>query len=249
MSTHAHSHASSQTKANRPRRAGRESSLHCALKERYAGDDYVVAAHDARVTEVAVDRFRVDAVRADELIEIQTRSFASIRRKLCALLASHPVRLVYPIPCEKWIVRVTPDGDLITRRKSPRRGGLLHLFDELVSFPQLMAHPNLSLEVLLTCEEEIQCDDGQGSWRRKGRSIVDRRLIAVVESVTFAQPSDFLRLLPASLPEPFTSRDLATALRRPVAFAQRMTYCLRKMQVINVCGKRGRAYLYRPAGG
>jgi hypothetical protein len=116
---------------------------------------------------VTIDRFRIDVVREGELIEIQTRSFSSIRRKLCALLDSHPVRLVYPIPYEKWVVRVEPNGNLIERRKSPRRGSLIHLFDELVSFPQLMAHPNLSLEVLLTREEEIRCADGHGSGGAK----------------------------------------------------------------------------------
>ncbi len=247
MSTTAPSYASLRAKAKRSRRASRESSLHRTLKERYAGDAYAASARNGRTTEVTVDKFRIDAVREHELIEIQTRSFSTIRRKLCALLASHPVRVVYPIPYEKWVVHVQPNGDFVKRRKSPKRGCLIHLFDELVSFPQLMAHPNLSLEVLLTREEEIQCADGCGSWRRKGRSIVDRRLIEVVEGVTFAQPSDFLRLLPEGLPNPFTSRDLAAAMHRHIAFARRVTYCLRKMQAIQLCGRRGRAHLYQRA--
>lgn len=245
MSTIEHSYVSLRAKTKRPRRASRESSLHRTLKERYASDAYNASACNRRVTEVPVDRFRIDVIREGELIEIQTRSFSSIRRKLCALLAAHPVRLVYPIPREKWVVHVAPNGNLIKRRKSPKCGCLIHLFDELVSFPQLMAHPNLSLDVLLTREEEVQCADGQGSWRRKGRSIVDRRLIEVIKSVTFAQPSDFLSLLPASLPDPFTSRDLAVALSRHIALARRVTYCLRRMQAIKLCGKRGWAYLYK----
>jgi hypothetical protein len=239
------SFASSRARSNRLRRASRESSLHRALKERYAGDACAASPRSGRATEVTIDRFRIDVVREGELIEIQTRSFSSIRRKLCALLDSHPVRLVYPIPCEKWVVHVEPNGNRIKRRKSPRRGSLIHLFDELVSFPQLMVHPNLSLEVLLTREEEIRCADGRGSWRRKGCSIVDRRLIEVIAEVTFAQPVDFLRLLPEGLPDPFSSRDLAMAMRQTVAFARRVTYCLREMQAIRLCGRRGRTYLYQ----
>jgi hypothetical protein len=194
--------------------------------------------------EVPVDGYRIDVVRGDELIEIQTKRFSSIKRKVCALIATHPVRLVHPIPQEKWIVQIAADGTLMHRKKSPRRGCIEHIFDELISFPELMAHPNLSLEVVLTREEEVWCDDGRGSWRRKGRSVRDRRLLEVLEHVLFLQPSDFLRLLPADLPEPFTSRDLASAMKRPVAFTRRILYCLRKMNVLRPCGFQRRAVLY-----
>jgi hypothetical protein len=72
-----------------------EKPLHEALKRWYAqpGD----------IFEAPVDGFVVDIVRGDLLIEIQTRNFSAIKRKLEQLLISHSVRLVYPIPSEKWI--------------------------------------------------------------------------------------------------------------------------------------------------
>jgi hypothetical protein len=118
------------------------------------------------------------------------------------------------------------------------------VFDELVSFPDLIAHPNLTLDVVLTREEEIRCDDGRGSWRRGGWSIRDRRLLEVVEVVTFAAAADFLRLIPADLAEPFTSRELAQAIGCDARVAQRATYCLRRMGAITPAGKRGRAWVY-----
>ena len=218
--------------------------MHRSLKEHYAGDGY--NAETNKTNEVQVDGFRIDVVRDAQLIEIQTRSFSSIKRKLCALILTHPVRLVHPIPLEKWVIHVEADGRFIKRRKSPRRGHVEHVFDELVSFPELMAHQNLSLEVILTREEEVQCADGLGSWRRSGRSIRDRRLLEIVEHVVFTQPADFLKLLPRDLPEPFTSRDVASAMKRPVAFARRVTYCLRKMGALRVAGHRRKTPLYIP---
>jgi hypothetical protein len=114
----------------------------------------------------------------------------------------------------------------------------------LVRIPSLMTHPNLSLEVLLVREEEIRRDDGQGSWRRKGWSIVDHRLLEVVHSHLFQTPQDLLTLIPDSLPEPFTSKDLAVAMGVPRYIAQKAAYCLRNMQVITITGRRGRSYLY-----
>ena len=117
----------------------REGSLHAALKARYAA---IVAG--ARV-EAAVDGFVVDVAGRDELVEVQTASFASARRKLERLVVSHHVVLVHPIPVEKWLVSVDADGAVLGRRRSPRHGLALDLFDELVSIPGLVADPNFRI--------------------------------------------------------------------------------------------------------
>ena len=51
-------------------------------------------------------------------------------------------------------------------------------------------------------------------------------------------------LKPTSLKAPFTNRDLANTLKKPINLAQKMSYCLRKMGIINVVGKRGRSFIY-----
>jgi hypothetical protein len=73
-----------------------EKPLHAALKKWYArpGDQL----------EVPVDGFVVDIVRDGLLIEIQTGSFASIKRKVHSLSENHILRLVHPIAREKWIL-------------------------------------------------------------------------------------------------------------------------------------------------
>src|SRR6186713_2271556 len=135
-----------------------EKPLHASLKQWYAlpGDRF----------EVPVYGFVIDIVRDDLLIEIQTRNFASINAKLCKLIRSHAVRLVYPVVQEKWIVRPAANkGGITVRRKSPKRGRLEDLFWELVSIPQLLSHPNFSLEVLMIREEEVRRYDGKQKWR------------------------------------------------------------------------------------
>ncbi|MBN2307814.1 MAG: hypothetical protein JXR94_02515 [Candidatus Hydrogenedentes bacterium] len=191
-----------------------------------------------------VDGFLVDIVRGDLLIEIQTRNFSALKRKLANLAAQHRVRLVYPIPREKWIVKVSDDGAALGRRKSPKRGAVEHLFDEFVSLPHLLANPNFSVEVLLIQEEEVRRHDAKRAWRRKGWVTEERRLLDVVERRVFETPADMAPFLPDSLPEPFTTTDLAAALGRPVRLARKVAYCLRAMGVITAAGKRGNAILY-----
>jgi len=214
-----------------------EKSLHDATKMWYSrpGD----------ILEAPVDGYIIDIVRGDLLIEIQTGNFSAIRRKLSRLIREHSVRLVHPVSQQKWIVRLNVDGETVTsRRRSPKRGRVEDVFFELVYMPTLIRDQNLSLEVLLVHSEDVLIDDGRGSWRRRRWSIHDRRLIDVVNSRLFSEPADFRELLPTSLPDKFTTKELGEELRlRPIA-AQKMVYCMRKMGTIESVGKRGRSLLY-----
>ena len=214
-----------------------EKSLHSALKDWYAGPDDRL--------EVEVDGFHIDILRHKLLIEIQTSNFSSQRKKLKTLTQKHHVRLVFPIAKEKWIVRLSADGmKRLGRRKSPKKGHLFHIFEELVSIPGLIRNENFSLEVLLIQEEEVRCDDGQGSWRRKGWSVADHRFLGVVSRHVFGNPSDFLAFIPPDLSDPFSTHELAKCIEQPRWLAQKMAYCLRHMGVIEVVGKKGNSLLY-----
>jgi hypothetical protein len=221
-----------------------EKSLHAALKAWYArpGDmlEYPLSGY---VVDIA--RPLPDDPDGYQCIEIQTRSLSTIKPKLRALLDSFPIRVIYPIAQERHIVRVDTDGVILSRRKSPKRGTVYHLFPEFVSLPALAAHPHFVLEVLLIREEEYWLDDGRGSWRRKHWSIHDRQLLDVVQAVPLATPADFAALLPAGLPDTFDTQELAQAIRQPRFLAQKMSYCLREMAVLEVVGKRKNALLYR----
>lgn len=213
-----------------------ETSLHDEVKRWYAqpGDRL----------EEWVDGYLIDIVRDDQLIEIQTGNFSAIKAKLENLVRRHPVRLVHPIAQTKWIVRLDARGGRVSRRRSPRRGRVEDLFLELVYIPHLMEGPNFSLEALLVHSEEELIDDGRGSWKRRRWSVHDRRLLDVVERTTFSAPADFKKLLPEALPEEFKTRELAELLGLRVNIAQKMTYSLRQMDVIETIGKRGRANIY-----
>jgi len=214
-----------------------ESSLHASIKTWFT--------HDVNQQEVYIDGFLIDAVCKDLLVEIQTRSFYQLKAKLSTLLKNYKVRVAHPIAAEKWIIYLPANGDeSIRRRKSPKHGRYEHLFRELVYISQLVFDPNFSIELLLTHEEEIRRDDGLGSWRRKGWSIIDRRLIEVTDQVILSSVSDYQMFLPENLPQPFTTRNLSLSLHIPHSLAQKMAYCLRSMDIISISDKRGRENLY-----
>ena len=218
----------------------REQHLHAALKEWYR--------EDGDVAEAGVEGFVIDLVRDDLLIEIQTRGFSAMRRKLDRLLDGHQIRLVHPIASEKWIRKIDDSGTEVSRKKSPKRGIAADVCAELVSFPSLLSHPNLTLEVLLVQEEEVRRPD-PGAWRRKGWRVAERRLLGILERVEFEEPEDLLGLLPGDLPDPFTTADVAKGLGRTRHLAQEVAYCLREAGVLAVTGRSKTGIEYaRPNG-
>ena len=153
--------------------------------------------------------------------------------------------MIYPIPREKWIVKQANEySGKATRRKSPKRGRVEDIFFEMVSFPHLLLSPNFSLEVLLIKEEEVRRYDEKGSWRKRGWVTEERRLLEVEGQRLFEDATDLRALLPEALGETFTTGDLAEVIGIRIRLAQKMVYCLRKAEVIELKGKRGRANLY-----
>lgn len=214
-----------------------EKPLHAALKQWYYQDGDLV--------EEPLEGFVVDLLRDGVVIEIQTRGFSAMRRKFDRLLDLYPIRLVHPVPAEKWIVKLDGDGRQISRKRSPKRGAAADVCAELVSFPSLLSHPNFTLEIALTLEDEIRRPDAKKGWRRGGFVIEERRLIEVAETVQVDSPEGLLELLPEGLPETFTTADLAAGLGRSRHLAQEVAYCLRVSGAVDAVGRDKRGILYQ----
>jgi hypothetical protein len=194
---------------------------------------------------VPVGRFVIDLVRADgELVEVQTGGFSALGPKLDGLLDQHRMRIVYPVAAERRIVRVDDDGEITAVRLSPKRAGVVEVFDRLVAFPSLLTHPNLTVEVLLLREDHVRGREPVRT-RRRTRDPGERRLVDVLDRVELARPDDFLRAMPPLPSDPFSTRELAARLGCRVLLAQRAVYCLRMMGLVEAAGKRGPTPLHR----
>ena len=172
-----------------------------------------------------------------------------MRAKLAALLgAGYGVRVVHPIAVDRWILQVDDVGTLLSRRRSPKHGALIDLVTELVELPRAPGAPRV--------RDRGPADRGGGvlrrhdparCWRRRGWTVVERRLVEVIDRVTLADAADLRILLPADLPDRFTTADLASQSPRSAAVARQLAYCLRRVGIIEATGKRGHSVEYRLA--
>ncbi len=216
-----------------------ETSLHRQLKDAYANSEADL--------EVKLDRYRIDVVSGDELIEIQHGSLAAIRNKIQQLVGEHRVRVVKPIIAMKRLIKRSGKGRrIIDRRMSPKRCTILEVFHELVYFSKVFPHPNLLLEVPLVFVEEWRYP-GHGKRRRhreRDHEVEDQKLIEVQGIHQFRTADDLAKLLPRRLPKPFHTQHVAEGLKINRSFAQRIAYCLRETGAIRQVGKSGNALLY-----
>ena len=220
-----------------------ETTLHRQLKQFYA---------DAQSQEeVTLDNYRIDVVRGDVLVEIQLGPMAAIRDKVKKLIMNHCVLVVKPIILRKHLVKLSArDGDRLSRRRSPKRGTMMNLFDELVYCTRLFPHPNLCIDVPLIEMEEIRFP-GHGRRRRQRENdfqIQDQILLSVESIQRFATAADLLQLIPSTLPKTFHTGHLAEATGQSREKAQKIAYCFRHMKLTKEVGKEGNAHLYRFRG-
>jgi len=193
---------------------------------------------------VPIKPFVIDIVRprpeGDLLIEIQTRSFASMGKKLDHVLSEYEVVLVHPIA-----IRTTLHKGDAKPRKSPVRGSIYGIFDELVSVPTLLDHPNFSLEIVLVNIDKIQKADPKLRRRRGGWRTTDRRLTEIVGVERYSSVMELCELLPPGLPDNFTTADIAELGNVSREVAQKMAYCFRAAGVFELIDRKKAGYIYK----
>ena len=214
-----------------------ESSLHRTLK------DYYGSGSGGR-SEVSLEGYRIDAVDArGALVEIQSGPLGPLRSKLCKLLPRFPVRVVKPVVLARRVVRKRrPGGPDLSSRRSPKRGSLTDVFEDLVGLAGLLSEQNLQVELLAVSIDEVRVP--RRRW--PGYAIVDRRLLHILDTYSIESPADLWKLLPEGHDwrVPFTTVDIARRMDRPLWFAQRVAYCLRLSGAAREIGKRKNLRLY-----
>lgn len=195
-------------------------------------------------TEYKLDGYIIDIVKRSGLVEIQTKNFLKIKPKLKKLLTKYKIKLVHDIPIIKWIIKIDENGIVLSKRKSNKKGNIFHIFDELIYIIDMISNPNFTLEIVMSEEEEIRCDDGKGSWRRKGISIIDRKLVKIYERIKMNKVEDYLNILPENINEPFSTKDIARELKISIYLSRKILYFFKKIKLITCSGKKGNLLLY-----
>ena len=92
--------------------------------------------------------------------------------------------------------------------------------------------------------EEYRLLDSYGKDKKKRATKCDKFPLKLVAEYDVETPQDYMMLLPAELPDAFTTKDFAREAKIPLGLAQTTLLLLSELQVVLRTDKRGNAYIY-----
>ena len=223
-----------------------ERTLHAALKEYY---EPLESCREVRLGRYVADICRIETapggVGDGSIVEIQTRGFFALRKKLEAFLPGHVVTVVYPIARVKWLSWIDEDtGEVSARRRSPKVWQPASILPELYRIEGLLEHPNLRLCIPCLELEEYRRLNGWSRDRKRGSWRHERIPVALLGEVHVGGAGEYGRLIPTGLADGFTSKEFAKAAGLSPKAAQTALHVLCHVGAVARTGKRGRSFVY-----
>jgi hypothetical protein len=214
-----------------------EKTLHAVLKRYFEPD--------AGFHEVKLGGYVADIIGESGVIEIQTRSFDKLRKKLTSFLDVTTVTVVYPVAAVKWLSWIDDAGVVSNKRKSPKKGTPYTAFYELYKIKQLLTHENLRLCIVMLHIEEYRSLDGWSHDKKRGSTRYERIPVDLVDEIWIDGISDYVKLIPENLPGEFTVKDFQKESGLSPRTAGLALNVLYHIQAVQRVGKRGNAFVYR----
>lgn len=185
-----------------------EKRMHVILKK------YVCADETYHEIPVGGTRYVSDIRVGNEIYEIQTGSFAPMKKKIGYYLehTDATVTVVHPITAKKWVAWVEPLTRSVSERvrspKHEKESDLLPLLYPLIPY---LGHPRLRFRLLIIEAMDFRILSKGERARKKRSSKYERIPLSLLGEETFSTPSDYRRFLPEELPSPFKVADLSRA--------------------------------------
>ncbi len=215
----------------------KEKTLHAVLKNFYEPD---ISCH-----EIKIGRFVADILHENQVVEIQTRNFNSMRKKLDNFLKLYTVTIVYPIVYTKWLYWIDETtGEISSKRKSPKRGCFYDAFYELYKIKTYLSNPRLHICLTLVDAEEYRILNGWSKDKKKGATRFDRIPVGLVDELYINSIDGYLQLIPDTLPVQFGTKDYAKHTHTSIKNAQLALNIFKYIGIIEHTGKDGRSFLY-----
>lgn len=229
-----------------------ETHLHKTLKTIYR------LQNEGCKEECPVGTYIADLVTdSGDIIEIQTGNLSHLLEKIKYFLGEkRKITVVYPLVTQKFIETTDFLTGKKTRRKSPKHKGIYDIFRELTGLHEILLKKNFRLEVLdvsiteerSTTENAVQSKNGRRrrlkNWLKTGK-----RLESIGTTWVFKSRKDYLKLIPKTLPENFTTTDLRLELEKEGTKVKTeqirlMLWLYIKIGLIEKIEKKGRTNIY-----
>ncbi len=184
-----------------------EKRLHAVIK-RYLCEDT-----DCHEVGVLNTRFVSDVRVGNEIYEVQTGSFAPMKKKIAHYLEKTDctVTVVHPLPALRWMAWIDPrTTEILPRKKVSAIARPQDLLPELYALRDFLGHPRLKFRLLLLETEDFRVLNSRSRNPKARTKHYERIPLSLLGEMNFDTPEDFRRLIPDGLPAHFTVKDFST---------------------------------------
>ena len=229
-----------------------ESHLHKTLKKIYR------LQNEGCEEECKAGPYIVDLkTKEGNIIEIQTGSLGHLLPKIRYFLGEKKkITVVYPLAAQRFIESTDPETGEKKRRRSPLHKSIYDIFRELTGLHEILLKTGFCLEVnLISMTEErkktvnaVQSTNGRRrrlkNWIKTGK-----RLDEIQSTHIFKRKSDYLKLIPKTVPERFTLGELRQEIEKQgtkvkTESLRLMVWLYIKMGLMEKAEKKGRSNVY-----
>lgn len=215
-----------------------EKTLHAVLKSYFE-------PHEEN-QEISLGGYVADIAGENGVIEIQTRNFNALRRKLEVFLEFCDVTVVYPIPQRKFVSWIDIEtGEVTPKRKSPKNAGIYDAIPELYRIKYTLDNPKMHLCFTMLEVQEIRYLNGWSKDKKRGSTRCDRIPVNLLDEIHINNVYDYRIFLPENLPKEFTSLDFANKAKINRRTAQITLNILSYLGLVQKAGKDGNNILYK----
>ncbi|MBQ9280907.1 MAG: hypothetical protein IJ207_01735 [Treponema sp.] len=237
-----------------------ESSLHATLKKIYA-------LQSNGIMEVRLDDTAWICDILDEngnAIEIQTSNLSALTEKSEYILETgRKLKIVHPIAETKWIELYDSAGNLLHKKKSPKKASIYDSLRGMTQICPLFLHENCCLEILYCeiTEMRRKTENPAQIQNRARRHLKDwlpmgKRLEKITRKEIFSKKSDWQRLLPSKFTKIedgasplFYASELQKEMKnnlgaKDARWASLLIWILVKMGILELRDRKGRINFY-----
>lgn len=221
-----------------------EKRLHAVVKK------YLCENEDYHEVGVRDTRYVADVRVGNDIYEVQTGDFYPLKAKIGYYLAETDcsVTVVHPLAAERAVAWVDPESGTVTKpRKIGYRSRAEELLPELYPLLPYLNHPRLRFRLLMLSVEDFRLLNGWSADRKRGSCRYERIPVDLTDDLTFANPDDYRRFLPAELSSPFRVAEFSKRTRLRGRDAYSAVRVLAALGVVRPAAPIGRAMAFEIA--
>ena len=176
------------------------------------------------------------------IIEIQTRSFDKMRKKLEKLLENNEITIVYQIIVNKKIVYTDENEEKV--RISPVHKTIFSAFKELYKIKTLLNSKNLHFHFVYLETAEIKKGNRINKYKQIKKKTIDSIPLKILKEENFDSYLDFARIFD-SFEDTFTAKSIAALKKAKREEVQVCMTVLNYLGVIKHIDTIKREYVYK----